>query len=125
MLCSYGDAETSTVEVPRLSLALRSTFRPCSVHLCSLLLDAAAPLIVPSLQNDSLEALRRIHRSYRQQAGLHSPVTAADSELASSPSERTQRTTNADGVAGGSPGTSSYVAPVIIRAAAWIVGEYN
>ncbi|PHJ19387.1 adaptin n terminal region domain-containing protein, partial [Cystoisospora suis] len=97
---------------------------PCSVHLCSLLLDAAAPLIVPSLQNDSLEAVRRIHRSYRQQAGLHSPVTAADSELASSASEGTQHTTNADGVAGGSPGTSSYVAPVIIRAAAWIVGEY-
>lgn len=94
------------------------------MHLCSLLLDAATPLVVSSLQNDSLEAVRRIHRSYRQQAGLHSPPVAADSELTSSASEGTQRTSDDSGVAGGGAGTS-YVSPVIIRAAAWIVGEFR
>ncbi|CBZ54945.1 putative adaptin [Neospora caninum Liverpool] len=74
--------------------------RPCAALLASLICDSA---VAPS--SASRETLRRIHRSHQQQAGvLREPGEDAETEKEKE--------------------TSSPVAPVVVRAAAWIVGEY-
>ncbi|XP_026194154.1 uncharacterized protein LOC34617453 [Cyclospora cayetanensis] len=102
--------------------------RPCSTHLCMLLLEAAAaaaakPKVRGSASSsNSLHLLRALRQQHRE-AHISSSALGEDDPGAFRNNNSTSGPSSS-GTAAASP-SQVYIHPDIVRAAGWIIGEYH